>query len=618
MKVLACWRANSVVGTTTATCLPFIATAKAARSATSVLPKPTSPQIRRSIGRPAPSSLSTDIDGGLLVFGLLIGEAGAEFVVGPRLRRQARRLAQLPLGRHLDQRARDLADALLHARLAGLPADAAETVELGAGLVRAVARQELDVLDRQEQLVAARIVQLEAVVGGAGRLDGAQPDEAADAVIDVDHEIAGREAGDLGDEILRLAGAAARPHQAIAENVLLADEGGLGGLETAFEPEHRQPDLRGRQPQRRRPRRHRSEIGEPVVGEHMAHALARAFAPQRDDHALARGLQAHDMLRHRLEHVAAGLVALGGEIASRPGAGIDHRALALRHRKRGEPRQRRQGEPLAPLRLGQIKPLGRQRLVERAGAGLAERLPAGLEIVVDLVAALARRVLDLRLEHHGRARQVIEQRVEAGVEQRQPMLHPDMAAALAHRVVELIVGRRRPEGFHIAQAETPDGLGGELELGDRNQIERMQLIGGALALGIEAADRFQRVAEEVEPHRLGHAGRIEIDDAAAHRIVARLAHGGGAGKAVELEPARDAAHVEHVAGGDGERLGGDEIARRHALERRIDGGQQHRADGRVPSGARAATAPSSAAPPRRHGATSGHRAGNPRTGIPAP
>ena len=58
-KVLKCWRASSVVGTTTATCLPVIAATKAARSATSVLPKPTSPQISRSIGRPAARSSST-------------------------------------------------------------------------------------------------------------------------------------------------------------------------------------------------------------------------------------------------------------------------------------------------------------------------------------------------------------------------------------------------------------------------------------------------------------------------------------------------------------------------------------------------------------------------------
>ena len=53
---LKCWRASSVVGTTTATWRPASAVMKAARSATSVLPKPTSPQISRSMGVPAARS----------------------------------------------------------------------------------------------------------------------------------------------------------------------------------------------------------------------------------------------------------------------------------------------------------------------------------------------------------------------------------------------------------------------------------------------------------------------------------------------------------------------------------------------------------------------------------
>ena len=58
-NVRKCWRASSVVGTTTATWAPDIAATNAARSATSVLPKPTSPQISRSIGLPAARSSST-------------------------------------------------------------------------------------------------------------------------------------------------------------------------------------------------------------------------------------------------------------------------------------------------------------------------------------------------------------------------------------------------------------------------------------------------------------------------------------------------------------------------------------------------------------------------------
>ena len=48
-----CWRccsASTVVGTRTPTCRPVIATRNAARIASSVLPNPTSPQSRRSIG----------------------------------------------------------------------------------------------------------------------------------------------------------------------------------------------------------------------------------------------------------------------------------------------------------------------------------------------------------------------------------------------------------------------------------------------------------------------------------------------------------------------------------------------------------------------------------------
>ena len=60
----------------------------------------------------------------------------------------------------------------------------------------------------------------------------------------------------------------------------------------------------------------------------------------------------------------------------------------------------------------------------------------------------------------------------------------------------------------------------------------------ALGLGIEGADRFQRVAEEIEPHRLVHARRIKVEDAAAHRVFAGLAHRRGAVVAVEFQPAR--------------------------------------------------------------------------------
>ncbi len=145
---------------------------------------------------------------------------------------------QLPLGGDLDQLAGDFADAALQARLARLPVAAAKAVELDVGLLGAVARQQVDVLDRQVELGGFGVMDFQTIVRRAGGLDRLQADEAADAVIDMHDEIAGRKAGDFGDEILRPARCPARPHQAVAENVLLADDGGVLRFEAALDAEH--------------------------------------------------------------------------------------------------------------------------------------------------------------------------------------------------------------------------------------------------------------------------------------------------------------------------------------------------------------------------------------------
>ena len=96
------------------------------------------------------------VDGGELVVGLGVGEAGAEFfpgvVVGGR---EDGALAERALGGDADEAFRHVADAGLEARLLRLPGAAAEAVE--QALLVAVAGEELDVLDRQVELVAAGV-----------------------------------------------------------------------------------------------------------------------------------------------------------------------------------------------------------------------------------------------------------------------------------------------------------------------------------------------------------------------------------------------------------------------------------------------------------------------------
>ena len=173
-----------------------------------------------------------------LVLRLVIGKARAELVVEPFRRDEPRRRPRHALGGDADELARHLAHALLQPRLARLPARAAELVEFAR--LRAVARQQLEVLDRQEQPVAAGIVDFEAVMRRAGRLDGLQADEAPDAVVDMDDEIARRQRARLRQHVLRAAPALRLADEAVAENVLLADDREVRRLEPLLERDHRE------------------------------------------------------------------------------------------------------------------------------------------------------------------------------------------------------------------------------------------------------------------------------------------------------------------------------------------------------------------------------------------
>ena len=213
-----------------------------------------------------------------LVVGLLVGEAGGELVVEAGGRRQRRGGAHQPRGGGLDQLLRHVADALLQPRLAVLPADAAELVEIGGGALRAVAGQELDVLHRQEQAVVAGVEDLQAIVRRARRLDGAQAGEAADAVVDVHDEIAGREARHFGQRVGGALALAAGADEAVAEHVLVADDGDVGRLEAGLERQHGEA---------RRALRQRLQLA-PVLHRLQAQAAHGRRAPGRGGRARPR------------------------------------------------------------------------------------------------------------------------------------------------------------------------------------------------------------------------------------------------------------------------------------------------------------------------------------------
>ena len=407
-----------------------------------------------------------------------------------------------------------------------------------------------------------------------GGLDGGEPGKAPNAVVGMDHEIADGEARHFGEHVAAGLGPRAA-HQPVAENVLLADDGEVSCLEAGLERQHGEGGGRLRRRQHLLPRVDTKCLGDAVLGEKGGEPLLGAFAPAGDEHALAFALQARGVSDHGVEHIAAFALPLGGEgpplspaeghhIGIARGVwmleGIEHDGLP--------PAQRR-----LPIGLGEEQALRRHGIVGRRAEGLAlKRLLARFVMVVDLLQALGAGVVVERIEGDHGVRQIVEQGLQALMEQRQPMLHALMLAAGRDQLIERIVAPHRAEQLHIAGAESPARLLGQRRFAHGEQRDGIEAGERALGLGIEGADRLQRIAEEIEADGTG-ARRIEVEDAAAHRILAGVGHGAGAAIADMLKPLDQIRHADRVARRERLHRGGKEIVARHALQHGVDRGE---------------------------------------------
>ena len=387
-------------------------------------------------------------------------------------------------------------------------------------------------------------------------------------------EIARRKRGDFVQEIGGLLRLAALAHETVAQNILFGDDDEIAGLKALLHASHRQRDFSGRNAQRLRQRRDRLCALQPMLAQNGADAVARAVRPARDDDAALVRLRGAHMCDDGIEHIDVFIRPLRREIAPDMAAAIEH-APAVR---RGEGRDADRHifiERLAPAVGRKIERVRGQRLVGRACRIGVMLLLARLVIIPDLRKSLARSIFCQRVEKQRCPADIVEQGVGATEEQRQPMFHADMAAAFADRLVKRIAARLRAKLHDIGLAEALHRLAGELHLAHRHEIERPQLARRALALGIEGTDGFQRVAEKVEPHGGRHARRIEIENAAAHRIFAGLAHGTGAQEAVVFQPADQLVHIDGIARCCRKAFGRRPFQRRDALQQRIDRGGEH-------------------------------------------
>src|SRR4029077_13351476 len=143
----------------------------------------------------------------------------------------------------------------------------------------------------------------------------------------MDHQLARSQTGGFGDEIIRSSRGTTWPHEAVAQDVPLADDRDVIGLETGFDSEHTKRDGRLWHGQRLGPVGHRSQIVKLVIRENVAHALTGALAPQRNCYALARGLQREHMRSQRLENVCVRFCPFGSKIAALPRTYIERAYL---------------------------------------------------------------------------------------------------------------------------------------------------------------------------------------------------------------------------------------------------------------------------------------------------
>ena len=249
---------------------------------------------------------------------------------------------------------------------------------------------------------------------------------------------------------------------------------------------------------------------------------------------------------------------------------IDLKAGSRRLRKRRKQPQLPRFELLLPFAGGQVECIRRHRFVGRsAKRSLLKPFLACLIMIRNGFKAPRFGILGEVIERDDRVRQVVEQRGHALVKERQPMLHARIAAPGGDGFIERVVALRRSEQLDIALAEVLDRRLARRHLADGQKRDMLARGLCALRDRIELPDAFERVAKEIEAHRARMPRREEVEDAAAHRVFARLHDRARAIEARRIEPLDDLIHAHTSAGR--EPCGGlpDRFKRRHALKHSV-------------------------------------------------
>ncbi|MCU0225042.1 MAG: hypothetical protein MUF27_13455 [Acidobacteria bacterium] len=241
--------------------------------------------------------------------------------------------------------------------------------------------------------------------------------------------------------------------------------------------------------------------------EHLLEPLAPAARAHDQRDGPARGARRVQVARQLVEVAAVG--------ARRAAPQVDRQSLAgAGHRQLGEDQR---GVRELRLDRGRLdEQLSRRR--ERVAAALLPRrvqlLPARGQPVARL----------LRLPRDERAVEQRRQRDDVGtVERRRPLEAGQRL--LEHHLLAVVAGRgvgeQRAGAAHQAVEQVVGLAGADRRLARRQEREAVDARGSALRAGVEAANRFDLVAEQFDPQRRVLLRRPEVEQPAAPGKVAR-------------------------------------------------------------------------------------------------
>ena len=414
-------------------------------------------------------------------------------------------------------------------------------------------------------------------MGGARRRDDLQTAKPADAMIDMNHEVTGGQRLRFGQKILGPAFAFGRANEPVAEHVLFGNHGQPAVVERCLEPMLQGPDGKVKAgPAHAGDVGHRDRFGQTFVFDQTRKSFPRALGIGGDDHRPAVQCCAN-MVGQRPEKAYVFLLTFGREIASDASPRIDDtRAGRLRQRRhRQDPAP---GNSRVPSGVIEVHRLWRGRLVDGVDpALLLHRMAAGVAGILDEHPTGVARRIRLIVKADRSPGQIVKQRVEVFMEEAQPMLHSGYFLARADVLVERVVGSRSAKLDAVILTEAGDRGVIENDLGHRRQFHHVELFGGPLSCRIEPAGTVQNVSEEVEPYRSPLTGRIDVDDAAAHRVVTGLRHRGCLRKSHANKELPQAFFIDPVT--DPRAKGGifDDRPGRNLLRRGVQRRQQNKA-----------------------------------------